>query len=261
MQFSTILFSTLAVVASAAPTSRASFRETTDASDALEKVSDYFNLLANKVQFARIMDQAPACDVSRAQMPIAPEALPAPAAGHRVHHVAVGRGTQNYTCDTSNSTAVPAAQGAVAVLFNASCIAALYPDLLQAIPGMAVHFTVDEAQQLGPAGLQVSGHHYFIDNTTPAFDLSGPDHDFGMYIGKKANGTDAPTTAAVGLGGEKAVPWLRLGSIEGTTQNMQEVYRVNTAGGSAPATCAGQPESFQIEYATVYWFFEGADEE
>ncbi|KFA64721.1 hypothetical protein S40285_05276 [Stachybotrys chlorohalonatus IBT 40285] len=258
MHFSTFLLSALAMVASAAPTNpRVNLGNTVDASDAVEKVSTYFNLLASKVQYARVLNNAPVCDLSRAQIPVAPEALPPVAPGLQVHHVAVGRGTQNYTCDTSNSTAVPAATGAVAVLFNVSCIAALYPDLLEAIPGMAIHFDVTDALQLGPASIEPSGVHYFTNGTTAFFDLKTDENDFGHFSGVRLNGTAAPTAAATGLGGERAVPWLKLGAIEGTTENMKEVYRVNTAGGSAPATCAGMPSTFEVQYATVYWFFQG----
>jgi hypothetical protein len=254
MLFSTYLMSALAVVASAAPMDpKINLAETVDPSDAVNQVSNYFNLLASKVQASRASGFSPVCDLSRAKMPVAPQALPAVSEGLKLHHVAVGRGTQNYTCDTSNPSSAPAPNGAWAHLFNASCVAALYPDLLESIPGMAIHFDVSETQPLGPSGLTPSGLHYFSNKTTPVFDLG----DYGIFHGAKLNGTDAPTAAAVGLAGERAVPWLKLATIEGSTANMKEVYRVDTAGGSAPATCQGLPATFEIQYATVYWFFAG----
>lgn len=178
-------------------------------------------------------------------------ALPPVSNGLHLSHVAVGRGTQNYTCSDDASSA-PAAVGAVATLFNASCVAALYPDLLEALPGMAVHFDLTDAEQLGASALQVSGHHYFSNLTTPFFNL---DAAGGPQLGEapcaKANATAAPTAAAVGMEGEKAVAWLKLKTVEGTKGDVKEVYRLTTAGGSAPATCKDMPASFEIQYAAA----------
>jgi hypothetical protein len=57
---------------------------------------------------------------------------------------------------------------------------------------------------------------------------------------------DAPR----GLKGEAAVAWLKLIAKDGATGGLQEVYRVETVGGSPPATCAGMPGTFEIQYAT-----------
>ncbi|RYP18589.1 hypothetical protein DL765_003874 [Monosporascus sp. GIB2] len=84
--------------------------------DGIETVSEYFSMLAGKVEAGKHMMAAPVCDLSKAQMPLAPTPLGGPAAGLVLKHVAIGRGTQNYTCDTTNSTAVPAPAGAVATL-------------------------------------------------------------------------------------------------------------------------------------------------
>ena len=166
-------------------------------------------------------------------------------------HVAVGRGTQNYTCDTSNPSNPPAAAGALATLFNASCIAALYEDLLEQIPGMAVHFNLTGTNQLGPSMLPISGHHYFTNATTPFFDLRTQTLDVGEAPCAKNNTVPAPSNAAVGQLGEAAVPWLKLTARDGATGNIQEVYRVTTAGGSAPGSCDGMPAQFQVQYSSV----------
>ncbi len=39
---------------------------------------------------------------------------------------------------------------------------------------------------------------------------------------------------------------------EGATGNLQEVYRVNTAGWNPPATCAGMKSTFEVQYAAEY---------
>lgn len=71
--------------------------------------------------------------------------------------------------------------------------------------------------------------------------------------------------------GEAAVPWLKLQVLdvgaqgsdvqagEDTQAGVKEIYRVNTHGGSAPATCAGRHEGeFEVEYAAEYWFYSSA---
>lgn len=177
--------------------------------------------------------------------------LPSPDEGLRVRHVAVGRGTQNYTCDTDHAEGVPKPAGAVATLFNASCVAALYPDVLSRVPGMVVHFRLEEAENLGVTAMAQSGLHYFVDSSTPFFNLDTPNMAIGQAACAKNSSADAPAKAALGQLGEKAVPWLRLTTRPGTTGGIKAVYRVDTAGGSPPATCRDMPAKFQVEYAAV----------
>ncbi|GJN67267.1 hypothetical protein PLIIFM63780_004708 [Purpureocillium lilacinum] len=257
MHFSTVLVSALAATVQAAPAFPGlNLKDVPYPVNALDSMSAYFNAIAAKVQAARLLSEAPSCDLSKAQMPLGPDGLLPPAPGLTVRHVAVGRGTQNYTCDTGNATAVPKAAGAVATLFNASCVAALYPDVLDKIPSMAVHFNLTD-DRLGPSVLQKSGVHYFTDATTAFFDLDTPTLDIGKAPCEKNSSGAAPSTASVGQIGEKAVPWLRLKTKEGATDDIKEVFRVTTAGGSAPATCKGMPATFEVQYASVYWFWQG----
>ncbi|KAL1879084.1 hypothetical protein VTK73DRAFT_7410 [Phialemonium thermophilum] len=241
----------------------------------LEAVSEYFNLLAYKVQESRYLREAPACDLSKAQQPIAPTPLPPPTAGLILKHVAIGRGTQNYTCDANNATAVPVANGALATLFNASCVAAAYPDMLNMLPRVALLFNLTAppvpsesapvlspaSVRMAPSNLTVSGVHFFTNATTPYFNL---DTDGGLSLGQipcaKNNTADAPADAPRGQEGETAVPWLKLIAKDGATGDLQEVYRVETAGGSAPATCEGMPASFEVQYSAQYWFYSGKPE-
>jgi len=175
-------------------------------------------------------------------------------------HVAIGRGTQNYSCSTTNATAAPVALGAIATLFNASCIASTYPDLLAALPNVALQFNLTSASQniLSPANLAVSGHHYFSNLTTPAFNMNTANADLGFAPCLKNNSVPAPADASVGQNnvGVGAVTWSKLITRTGATGNLEEVYRVNTAGGNAPATCAGMPATFEVQYAAEYWFFQ-----
>ncbi|KAI1133846.1 hypothetical protein F5Y05DRAFT_276926 [Hypoxylon sp. FL0543] len=232
--------------------------------DGLETVSEYFNMLAQKVEWGKSMAAAPVCDLSKAQMPVAPvQPLLPPSPGLTLKHVAIGRGTQNYTCDLANATAVPFQVGAVATLFNASCIASTYPDLLQLLPKLALSFNLTtQEDKMGPTNMIVSGKHFFTNTTTPFFNLDlNSQYQLGEAGCEKDNQTAAPDNAPKGQQGEKAVPWLRLKTRVGSTGDLQEVYRVETAGGSAPASCHGMPAAFEVQYAAQYWFWEGASQQ
>ena len=174
-------------------------------------------------------------------------------------HVAIGRGNQNYTCDLSNSTAVPVAAGAVATLFNVSCLAADMPELLARICPIALDLPVPSSDDTNsPIYQGMSGHHYFTDNTTPFFDLDTGAHAYGRGAFKKGDSTPAPESAVRGPYGEGngSVAWLRLDAKTTSGQAFQEVYRLNTAGGQPPKTCQGMPETFSVPYAAEYWLFQ-----
>ena len=174
--------------------------------------------------------------------------------------VALGRGTQNYTCDLSNATAVPASVGAVATLFNFSCVAAQKPELLNKLPSIALNQPVPSANNTDQTVLNdlTSGHHYFVNSTTPFFNLDTSVNSYGMGALAKANASDAPTNstpAPHGQTGYGAVQWLRLNQISYAENQWKAVYRLNTAGGDPPKTCVGQPASFEVQYAAEYWLF------
>lgn len=185
--------------------------------------------------------------------PPAPTPLPPVSAGLTLKHVAIGRGTQNYSCSANNETAAPFAVGAVATLYNASCVASTYPDLLTILPNVALQFNLSNANQatLSPSNLAISGHHYFSNTTTPVFNLDTTTMDLGIAPCSKNASTPAPAAASVGQenDGFGAVPWLKLLTRDGATGNLEEVFRINTAGGNPPATCAGMPATFEVQYA------------
>lgn len=265
MRFSTLLAPALATLALAAPTYPELGDEAVPRN--LDAVSEYFNLLARKVQITKATSFIPQCDLSKAKMPIAPEPLPPVSEGLWLKHVAVGRGSQNYTCDAGNATAVPQGAGALASLFNVSCIAAAYPDLLTLVPKVSMQFNLSTEPlqpapagrhiRLGPSNAAFGGDHFFHDDKTPFFHLQENGRRIGdAYCGLNSS-TPAPADAAVGQGGERAVPWLKLLTKEPSTDDIREVYRLNTVGGTAPKSCADMPASFQVQYAAVYWFYAG----
>lgn len=200
-----------------------------------------------------------------------PTPLPNPSSGLVLSHVAVGRGTQNYTCSDAAST--PVAKGAVATLFNATCQAARSPDLLYQTPSIALAYAVPDAESaLAAFDILLSGHHYFTDDKTPFFNLDTSDHSYGTVACAKKASSNAPAANSTsplksnvvsGTAGtaDGDVPWLKLDvkdvadDANAGSYTWKEVYRLNTAGGQAPDSCDGIDGDFTVQYAATYWFW------
>ncbi|EED21344.1 conserved fungal protein [Talaromyces stipitatus ATCC 10500] len=253
MHFNGLVLASLATAAVAAPTSNV-FNDVYNFDATLEEF--YSRVSAHIGRFA---DGPPPtnCDLSKVSVPSS--SLP-PATG-TLKYVAIGRGTQNYTCADATADTLPSQIGAVANLYDASCIAANYPDLLDLATDIVLNFSLPAPgvqTPLAPANVEILGHHYFETTTTPTFNLNTtPDKQFGVALTSKKNSTTAPQGSIIGQFnvGYGAVPWLYLTSITGTTDGITSVYRVKTAGGAAPATCSGQPAAFQIQYSAQYFFY------
>ncbi|PWY88607.1 hypothetical protein BO94DRAFT_534496 [Aspergillus sclerotioniger CBS 115572] len=221
----------------------------TDLATFLGKVSTYIEDAED------LFTNANSCDTSKISLPSYASSLPSPS-GLDPIYVAVGRGTQNYTCATSTSDSTPQAIGAVARLYNATCIAANYPDILELLPGIVYkeQLPSNEEDPLPPANLQLLGHHFFRDTTTPVFNLdTTPSRQYGIAISKKQSALDAPSTAIQGTNG--AVQWLYLTTIDGTVGDYKAVYRVDTVAGAAPKTCQGMQSVFTVQYSANYYFY------
>lgn len=217
--------------------------------------------------------------------------LPAPDSGLVLKKLTVGHGIQNYTC--INSTATPAAIGALAVLYD---IMPLYPGT----PGVnitqagfdAISTTVLwsqslplnlEKQSAAPPSAALSESVFAADPTQPFLDpvpdLSlGPSlpplkfagihffrnntnpvfklngpPDLVASVGKKFS-VKAPAGATTGLLNTGTVDWLRLEDVGGS-DGVKIVYRVVTAGGS-PQTCdVSGPGTGSVPYSAQYWFY------
>lgn len=171
-------------------------------------------------------NETAACDLSNVSQPT--NALTPPSADLRLVLVAHGEGTQNYTCATPAST--PSAIGAVAELYNASCDVAN--------PTEAQNNIVQAA---------AIGNHFFADLTTPDFDIPG----LGNTKSKKVEEVAAPNPSA-------DIKWLRLqAQADGSTSQVKFIYRLNTAGGLAPANCEGRAagEVVTVRYQAQYWIY------
>ncbi|KAK5163472.1 uncharacterized protein LTR77_010654 [Saxophila tyrrhenica] len=207
--------------------------------------------------------QAGSCDMAAAvqnmNLAAADPPLPPPHPSLSLFQVVVGRGTQNYTCDLSNSTAVPIPVGALATLFDISCVAATAKELLPALSIVALDLPVPDSDDTdSPIMQDMSGHHYFLDDTTPFFNMDTELHQYGMGALQKANASDAPNDAYAGPGGtgNGAVQWLKLDVKPAAQDSWKQVYRLDTAGGVPPETCEEATPTIEVPYAAVYWLFK-----
>lgn len=164
---------------------------------------------------------------------------------------------QNYTCADSTANSVPVQIGALASLFDVTCMVASYPDLL--VPATTAVFSSavpPAATPLPPVNALLLGHHFFSNTTTPVFNLdTTADKQFGIAIAKKTKSMNAPAQTSNSTDTTASVPWLSLQTVEGTVGNYTYVYRVNTNGGSPPTTCEGQSSSFEVQYSASYFFY------
>lgn len=154
--------------------------------------------------------------------------LPIPGPDTTLVLIALGRGTQNYTCANSSSTAKPVQIGAVADLYDVSCAVA-------SGTSASIAETADAV-----------GTHWFVDSTTPDFEING----LGNTLAKKAADMAAPVTGNI--------PWLKLDAkLEGSTSAVRSIYRLHTKGGLAPASCASATpgEVITVEYEAQYWIY------
>lgn len=188
-------------------------------------------------------------------------ALPKPD-GLYLKYVALGVGTQNYTC-TGDASAAPGSNGALATLYDIGKPLSRDPLAAWKIPvisGLALSFMDKESVLEGflkISGYQkIIGEHFFNHAKTPTFAFSKVTiSPYPQAFVKKDAAVDAPKTSCPGSKGEAAVPWLYLTDAGGSIGGVNTVYRVETAGGSPPKTCYGQPQSFEVPYVAQYWVY------
>ncbi|KAL2799717.1 hypothetical protein BJX66DRAFT_228125 [Aspergillus keveii] len=224
--------------------------------DFSDDVAEYLGRVSRHISRVEdIFDNSLSCDPSTIALPSFASGLPAPTDGQRPLYVALGRGTQNYTCATSTSDSEPVAVGAVARLYNATCYAANFPDMIELLPAIAYRMRLPniESAPMAPANINLIGHHFF-EGKVPVFNLdTTPQRQLGIAKVKKDADLPAPDTAIQGADG--AVAWLYLSATNGTVGRFTGVYRVDTAGGSPPKTCEGLDEQFTVEYAANYYIY------
>lgn len=188
------------------------------------------DLITNLLTIGKDLDkiQLGNCSDIKAALPLGETKpkLPSPSSGLNLKHIVLGRGTQNYTCSSSKKSAKPVATGAVATLFDASCLAGSYPELLHQLPSALKNVSVDTLSFLSvltgqiassKSGDLIEGKHYFNREGVPFFDLRfGGSKDWMMAesVGKAS----APSKALASRSNvaDHDVDWLKLVSKHGS---------------------------------------------
>ncbi|TVY73310.1 hypothetical protein LSUE1_G006973 [Lachnellula suecica] len=170
-----------------------------------------------------------------------------------LQYVAIGRGTQNYTC--AGAGANSSATGAIATLYDVTSLAYANINMVNAMPPNVVTMPVPApgSTLMTTAGpVPALGNHYFDAASTPTFNLSSAGK---ILYGKKSGDVLAPAGANAGPAGTGAVDWLQLVAKPApyVSNGVSLVYRVETAGGMPPA-CT-KAETLIVQYAAEYWFY------
>ncbi|EEP77003.1 predicted protein [Uncinocarpus reesii 1704] len=171
--------------------------------------------------------------------------LPSPASELALKYITLGVGTQNYTCANLEKSAKPALVGAVATLYDVSCLASQSSWFLDMFARMVVRLPVRMVNRLVPKylGSEMQGHHYF-EGRVPLFDLRTNGHNDYAYVSVAAK-VPAPQN--------RDVDWLRLDRVDGS--GIEAVYRVKTTAGKAPTSCKNMPDQFEVKYIAQYWMY------
>ncbi|KAG9124061.1 hypothetical protein FRC07_012999 [Ceratobasidium sp. 392] len=200
------------------------------------------------------------CPLTNAKPNLAGLAMPA----GKIVYVALGMGTQNYTCGSAGTFTTA---GAVASLFDISClvntpvfnnIQNITFDAASTTRGAALLSKLGPILNRPPVKL---GDHYFVPNPAVGGTGINPDFDFrdgvkkgdptGFAVLKKSASVPSPA-------GSTNVDWLSLqdiapGPIGGLLAN--NVLRVDTRSGQPPASCTPNA-TIAVPYAAKYFFFK-----
>ncbi|CEL54452.1 hypothetical protein RSOLAG1IB_07055 [Rhizoctonia solani AG-1 IB] len=183
------------------------------------------------------------CDVSNVALSL-PSGLSIPK-GVKPKYIALGYGTQNYTC---SATGTYASAGAVAKLLDISCLPKSDPQTFREVQSYAYKLRPrwELIEDFLKPYSRFSGNHYFIPQdggSAPKFDFTQSGR--GYVVTKKTGGASSPE-------GSQNVDWLELQNTSGSLAKY--VFRVDTQGGQPPSSCR-PGQTAQVLYTTKYWFF------
>lgn len=164
--------------------------------------------------------------------------------------IALGIGTQNYTCTAAGNYT---SAGAVASLFDISCLykTPLFSRIQDDVMRLPATTRDNLVKSMSKSPLYVAAH-YFVPNPvtnvgiSPKFAQAANGGAIFTTLGKKG-GIKSPS-------GAQNVDWLQLSSIQGDWAST--VFRVDTVQGQSPATCSKAGDTVQVPYAAKYWFYK-----
>lgn len=196
------------------------------------KVATMFSRLYDEIGHIKLSE----CSISESVLPLndTKDHLPSPSQGLNLKYIAIGRGTQNYSCPSnasleSESVIKPTAVGAAATLFDASCVASQSLALLHELPPLVGGASVESLGLLAEtlalttnSTNLILGEHYFNAAGDPVFDLRLGGSDDWAVTAKNAS-ADAPEPKKVPKGKPclkneaelEDVAWLKLNKKSG----------------------------------------------
>lgn len=185
------------------------------------RVASIFSSITSELDNISLGD----CSLRGLELPISDtkDKLPEPSPHLDLKYITFGRGTQNYSCSSSeslhhsNEPSTPVAIGAAATLFDASCIASQSLPLLHELPAVigqtplkSLALMIEALTLSTNTSNLIIGEHYFNAMGDPFFDLKMSGSDTWL-AGKKDASVSAPTRVSHASGkNETDVPWLKL---------------------------------------------------
>jgi Protein of unknown function (DUF3455) len=167
------------------------------------------------------------------------DTLSPPASNKSLEVVAIARGSFNYSCEDAAPANAPIVLEQFTQLYNVSTFLTLFDqeylqELVQQLYdydyGEGKNNTLDCIGTIGTLNGSAVVTLYEIDT-------------FDAYVLETIPSPDDPDNNGL---------WAHSRS---KSDFDWEMYRVEMVGGKVPAICAGQPDSFDIEYAAQYWFY------
>jgi len=174
-----------------------------------------------------------------------------------ISFVLLGVGYQNYTCSAAGTYA---SAGAIADLFDLSCLSKITP-IFNGIQdaAFAAWKVAPPSFKIGPAaiGYPLMGNHYF--QPSPSGTGISPVWDFragaakgnpnAFVLAAKVGDLPAPTST-------NDVDWLQLKSVSGSLAT--QIYRTDTRGGVPPTSCTPGSAPTSLKYVSKYWLYGGS---
>ncbi|KAG1862800.1 hypothetical protein DFJ58DRAFT_775198 [Suillus subalutaceus] len=194
------------------------------------------------------------CDLScaRLQVPANQTQLIAPT--YAPSFIGIGVGTQNYTCNATESTY--ALVGAVAELFDSSCLYGTptfesAPTTVYDVWSATTGITIQEVITM--MGLThdstVLGQHYYVLNP-----VGGTSHHLGVTAGNSNAYVIGAKIGDLPSSNSSNIDNLMVKAVEG--ELAVEVFRVDTNGGQPPTKCVAGDSNITVKYTAQYWFFQ-----
>jgi hypothetical protein len=164
--------------------------------------------------------------------------LPAPSPDKVLSALTLARGNLSYSCTSGSPTSAPFYISQQTELFDVA-------PLIQYIPSEDVfhslvpQFYSYDYGELANSSLVCIGEIYtYLGKTT--VNLTGY-QTFSLNVNATISAPNPQADSYWAQSLSQAYDW--------------EVYRVETAGGAIPTSCAGLGENFEVGYAAEYWFY------